>query len=211
MLQVAFIGDSISVGYTTYALGELSKAIGQPFESQGKPIGGMQLTSFHHQLPTVGVSKNPDIIVIMGGTNDAAGGITGSEVAARLAAFIDKAKAKFPFAKYIIAEPPPVASFRKYAGVLDQYRGMMPGVAASKGASISRTPLTVEDLSLDGIHPNISGYKKIAFSIGTSVKEVAGEKSAEEKEKIKQSSYGTVLAAGVGLGILGLLVMVSKR
>jgi len=114
--------------------------------------------------------KKPNVICLMGGTNDMAfGAMMGQDpttAPTRLGALIDKLVAAVPDSVVLVATLTPLSN-QKSSSAAEVYNGQIPAVVkarAEKGkkvAVVSMSALQKGDLS-DGVHPNDAGYAKMA-------------------------------------------------
>jgi lysophospholipase L1-like esterase len=106
----------------------------------------------------------PQIILLLIGTNDILIGSTSSKMLDDLSSLIDFIHSSAPQAKLIVGSIPPHGN-----DDIDTYNTAIPGLVLSKNGAGSwasfantRAGLTDSDMSSDGIHPNPTGYAKIA-------------------------------------------------
>jgi len=135
---------------------------------------------FIHQLDSSVTSwvadAQPRTVLLHVGTNDMAWDITPSQAPARLGALIDKILAAAPSADVFVATIIPSADADDEAKG-QTYNAAIPGVVQSKGSRVHlvdmHSALTTADLA-DGIHPNVSGYEKMADTWYAALKKVKG-------------------------------------
>ncbi len=116
----------------------------------------------------------PDIILLHIGTNDISRGNAAS-APGNLLALLDDILVRLPKVRIIVAQ---IIPFRVGA---DQghrsYNGAIPGIVASKGPRVSvidmQNILSMSDYA-DGLHPNASGYDKMARAWETALRAVVG-------------------------------------
>lgn len=109
-----------------------------------------------------------DIAVIHIGHNDIRGGKTPQQMINDLSAYIDQLRAINPNIRIAIAQP--IANFSLgWVAEMDQYRALIPGLAAAK--STAQSPVIVVDQytgfdpqvhTYDTVHPNEAGERQIA-------------------------------------------------
>ena len=135
---------------------------------------------FIHQLDS-GINAwladaNPRTVLLHVGTNDMAWDIAPSEAPARLGGLIDKILAGAPSADVFVATIIPSADADDEAKG-QAYNAAIPGVVQSKGSRVHlvdmHSALTTADLA-DGIHPNATGYEKMANTWYAALKSVPG-------------------------------------
>jgi lysophospholipase L1-like esterase len=119
--------------------------------------------------------QQPEIVLLMIGTNDV---LQNHEVAgapARLAALLDRITAKRPRLRVLVATLPPLDKPAWQAQV-DAYNAALPGIVQARARAGARVQLvdvargmTTADLA-DGIHPNAGGYAKLAAAWYTALR-----------------------------------------
>jgi lysophospholipase L1-like esterase len=109
----------------------------------------------------------PEIVLLMIGTNDMLQDYNVAGAPARLSALLDTITQQSPNTQVIVASLPPLSNAIANQRVLN-FNDAIPDIVAAKAAGgkkvsfIDMYPrLTVGDLA-DGIHPNASGYTKLA-------------------------------------------------
>jgi lysophospholipase L1-like esterase len=109
----------------------------------------------------------PEIVLLMIGTNDMLQDYNVAGAPARLSALLDTITQQSPNTQVIVASLPPLSNAIANQRVLN-FNAAIPDIVAAKAAGgkkvsfIDMYPrLTVGDLA-DGIHPNASGYTKLA-------------------------------------------------
>lgn len=112
-------------------------------------------------------ASEPDVVLLMIGTNDVLHGYGLATAPDRLAALLDEIQAARPHAKVFVASIPPLSGSARGQQVRS-YNSAIPDLVrsrASLGHSIAYIEigggLTTADL-VDGVHPSAAGYSKIA-------------------------------------------------
>lgn len=169
--MVVFLGDSLSAGLGVKPQEAFPSLVEQKIEASGLPFevvnaglsgdttaGGLRRIDWLLQRPI-------DVLFLELGANDGLRGLPVSEIKSNLQAMIDKAKAKNPVVKIVVAGiqmPPNVGA--PYA---EQFRQVFSEVAKENNAAM--IPFLLEgvggarDLNQpDQIHPNAAGHKIIA-------------------------------------------------
>jgi lysophospholipase L1-like esterase len=113
----------------------------------------------------------PDIILLHIGTNDIHEG-DAAAAPGNLSALLDDILARLPQTHVIVAQ---IIPFRRGPDPAHQsYNGAISGIAASKGSRVSvvdmQNILTRNDY-VDGMHPNASGYDKMAHAWERAIRE----------------------------------------
>ena len=184
-LTVMPLGDSITSGFpdSRYGgyrrlLGELLAEDGYSFKfvgSQKSGVGiapeldneghnGWTILQLEHGLDNEGwlETYKPDLVLLHIGTNDLARAYS-SAARADLSALIDDILRRLPSARLIVAQIIPYRSGLSPGQAL--YDAAIPPIVASKGSRASvvdmRAVLSEADYA-DEIHPNASGYDKLA-------------------------------------------------
>jgi len=116
----------------------------------------------------------PDIILLHIGTNDISHGNAAS-APDNLSALLDDMLARLPKVRVIVAQ---IIPFRRGPDQGHQsYNRAIPGIVASKGPRVSvidmQNILSMSDYA-DGLHPNASGYDKMARAWETALRAMAG-------------------------------------
>jgi len=109
----------------------------------------------------------PEIVLLMIGTNDMLQDYAVDQAPTRLGALLDRIRLRVPRARVLVATVPPLGKPVWQARVT-AYNAALPPIVetrAKAGAALSLVDvargLTPADLA-DGVHPNASGYAKIA-------------------------------------------------
>ena len=169
--SVVFLGDSLSAGSGVKPkeafpalVGEKIRERGLPFEVVNAGIGGDTTAGGLRRLDWL-LQRKIDVLVIELGGNDGLRGLPVSNIKANLQAMIDKAKAKHPDVKIVVAGmqmPPNLGA--KYA---DEFRQVFYDVAQENNATM--IPFLLEGVGglreynqPDLIHPNPPGHKIVA-------------------------------------------------
>jgi hypothetical protein len=109
------------------------------------------------------LSKQPNVVLVMAGTNDVNNLSDPEGAPARLGSLIDRIIAECPDAAIIIAQITPIADAAKNA-LAKTFNAAIPGIVAARANSGAKvlvvdmsSYLTVNDLD-DGLHPKDTGY-----------------------------------------------------
>jgi acyl-CoA thioesterase-1 len=168
---IVFLGDSLSAGAGVKPqqafpslVQEKIRERGLPFEVVNAGIGGDTTAGGLRRLDWV-LQRKVDILVLELGGNDGLRGLPVHTIKANLQAMIDKAKAKHPDVKIVVAGmqmPPNVGA--KYAA---EFRQVFHDVAKENNATM--IPFLLEGVGglreynqPDLIHPNPLGHKIVA-------------------------------------------------
>jgi lysophospholipase L1-like esterase len=145
-----------------------------PFDGDSEGHGGFAATGIadQNQLPPWLAATHPDIVLMHLGTNDLWGGtISTATILAAYSKLVDQMRASNPNMKIIVAriipmEPPGCTTCPQGAMALG---AAVPGWAAGK--TTAQSPITVVDQwtgfnaatdTIDGVHPNDTGFQKMA-------------------------------------------------
>jgi lysophospholipase L1-like esterase len=201
VLRILPIGDSLTEGGATggyrYPLQDLLEAEGYKFRFLGSRSGppdgahdphhdghpGAEIAAFSRDdgagRPRVRWKDyQPDIVLLMVGTDDPAKAVDPAGAPKGLAVLLDTILNDCPSTHVIVAQLPPLADAAAEQRVrrLNAAIPLLVKVRANVGALISsvdlRSALGLGDLE-DGIHPNAEGYKKIAAAWRKAIGEVA--------------------------------------
>ncbi|WP_339383370.1 GDSL-type esterase/lipase family protein, partial [Oculatella sp. LEGE 06141] len=130
--------------------------------------GGWRIDEIANNVDSWLTSYQPDVIMLMIGTNDVLQDYQLSTAIDRLNNLIDKIVAKVPNAYLLVGSIPPIDRPLDQQQVLE-YNAQIPGLVSSKASQGKKVKfvdifkeLTFSDLSSDDIHPTASGYAKIA-------------------------------------------------
>lgn len=169
--SLVFLGDSLTAGYGVKPneafpalIGEKIRTANLPFEVENAGLsgdttaGGLRRVDWLLQRPI-------DVLVIELGGNDGLRGLPVAAIKTNLQAIIDKAKAKNPTVKVVIAGmqiPPNLGA--EYSGSFQRVFG---DVAQANAAAL--IPFLLEGVGgmrelnqADGIHPTAAGHRMIA-------------------------------------------------
>jgi acyl-CoA thioesterase-1 len=168
---VVFLGDSLSAGSGVKTqeafpslVQEKIRERGLPFEVVNAGVGGDTTAGGLRRLDWL-LQRRIDVLVLELGGNDGLRGLPARNIKANLQAMIEKAKAKYPDVKIVIAGmqmPPNVGA--KYA---DEFRQVFYDVAKENNAAM--IPFLLEGVGglrefnqPDLIHPNPAGHRIVA-------------------------------------------------
>jgi lysophospholipase L1-like esterase len=145
-----------------------------PFDGDNEGHGGIAATGMadQNQLPPWLAATTPDIVLMHLGTNDLWGNIPTASILTAYGKLVDQMRASNPNMKILVAQiipmnPPGCANCATGAVALDN---AIPGWAAARTTAASPITVvdqwtgfdTVADTIGDGVHPNDSGFQKIA-------------------------------------------------
>lgn len=171
---VVFLGDSLSAGYgvkTSEAfpvlIGEKIRAAGLPYQVENAGLSGDTTAGGLRRIDWL-LQRKIDVLVIELGGNDGLRGLPVSAIKTNLQAMIDKAKAKNPRVKIVVAGmqiPPNLGA--DYARDFQQTFG---DVAQANHATM--IPFLLEGVGgrrelnqADSIHPTAAGHRVIADEV----------------------------------------------
>ncbi|WP_307834482.1 cellulose binding domain-containing protein [Paractinoplanes lichenicola] len=159
---------------------------GYAYDSDHEGHGGFSATGIaaNNQLPPWLAAARPDVVLMHLGTNDMWGGYI--PLADKLTAFtklVGQMRAANPAVKVVVAQIIPISAAACSTCPADvrALNDAIPGWAA--GLSTSQSPITVADLwtgydavadNTDGIHPNDTGFRKMADAWFPAVARVLG-------------------------------------
>jgi acyl-CoA thioesterase I len=165
--EVDMVGPS-----TENACGAITNAAGEPWDPDNFGIGGITTTDMATRLATEDVlaTADPQVIVMLLGTNDLFGGASADQILGEYSALLALYREHDPSISVVVGTPPPMT--QEVCGCVEGQEALaaaLPGWAI--GASTSESPVTVADLSTgfdaatdtyDGVHPNDTGTAKLA-------------------------------------------------
>jgi len=147
---------------------------GFPYDFDHEGHGGFSATGIadQNQLPPWLTAARPDVVLMHLGTNDMWGGFI--PTSAKLAAFtklVGQMRASNPSMKIIVAQIIPMSQAACATCPADvvALNNALPGWAA--GLTTAQSPITLADLwtgfdavadTVDGVHPNANGFRKMA-------------------------------------------------
>ncbi|KAF2666862.1 SGNH hydrolase, partial [Microthyrium microscopicum] len=109
------------------------------------------------------LSKKPNVVLLMAGTNDMPRGDVQS-AGKNLGALIDKLVAALPESTILVATLTPLNMAQ---GKVDEFNKMIPGIVADrakagKHVAVASLAAVAKNELADGVHPNDAGYAKMA-------------------------------------------------
>ncbi len=117
----------------------------------------------------------PDVVLLLVGTNDIGLGSSLSQTSTNISALIDDTLTRLPNTRIIVSNL--LARADDGSGWVNQFNAQFQPVIQSKGSRVTfvnmHDALTLNDL-VDGLHPNATGYSKMAHLWETSVRSVLG-------------------------------------
>jgi lysophospholipase L1-like esterase len=193
--RVVFLGDSIT---DAWRLNEYFT--GRDFVNRG--IGGQTTLQMIARFEQDVVSLNPKLVVVLGGTNDIAAGLSANQIEANLTTIGDLAKAHG--IKTIFASILPVSDYHKADDphfemtasrppeTIQAINNWMRGWCQSQGliymdyysAMVDSAGRMQADLSDDGLHPNAKGYRVMSPVALEAIGRVLGQ--TEENQPAKR-------------------------
>ena len=115
------------------------------------------------------VTEDPDVVLLLIGTNDIWQNRTVTATLNNLSSLIDDIATRRPFARIIVSTLPPRTDSTTYENLQLQYNAGIPAVVeqhVALGRQVSMLDmhpvLTPFDYSSDGVHPSTGGYQKMA-------------------------------------------------
>lgn len=168
----AGIGDPVVGGYRCRLKAYLA-AQGQPTDFVGSLSGGSCADNQHegHSGWTIQDITNiafdrvttyqPDVVVLMAGTNDLKLNLDTDHLADRIGVLIDTIKSAKPDVVVVVSTLPAYPAASQAAWRLA--RGAIPTAAFDHGAYVAYGHNVGPALLADGIHPNCAGYVKFDF------------------------------------------------
>ncbi|MBD2777358.1 GDSL-type esterase/lipase family protein [Iningainema tapete] len=150
----------------------------------------------------------PDMVLLMTGTNDFRFTTNTSEVAQRLSSLIDQITNQAPNTQVLVASIPPIATLNKenrpeLTQLVADFNSRIPSIVnskASQGRKVSFVDVfnSINESDLvygDGVHPTMAGYSKIARTWYDAI--LSANSSTDRLQKIENiigSSFDDVLA-----------------
>jgi acyl-CoA thioesterase-1 len=185
---IVFLGDSLSAGLGVRPeqafpalIEEKIRSAGLPFETINAGVSGDTSAGGLRRIDWL-LQRKIDMLVIELGANDGLRGVPSASLKTNLEAIIDKAKAKNPQIKIVLAgmQLPPnlgvehTADFQKVFADVAKDKGavLIPFLLAGVGG---RRDLNQPDL----IHPTAAGHKIIAETVWQSIEPILREKQTQ--------------------------------
>lgn len=171
---ILILGDSIGAGYgvpeeVSFAarLQRKLDAGKLPFTIVNASVSGDTTASGLRRVSWV-LKRKVDVLLIELGGNDGLRGITPATTRRNLTGIIDRARAKYPTIKILLAGMQMPANMGK--DYTEEYRRIFPAVAKEKRVAL--IPFLLEgvgalpDMNLpDLIHPNAKGHERVAANV----------------------------------------------
>ncbi|QSZ36663.1 hypothetical protein DSL72_006544 [Monilinia vaccinii-corymbosi] len=196
-LRIQPLGNSITFGYLSsdgngYRLGllDLLTSAGNTVQYVGSVQAGNMTDNFNEGHPgavisqiaeyaTLSLPENPNLVLLMAGTNDINDFLDITTAPDRLSGLIDGITAAVPNVTVIVAQLTPAANIA-VDDALVTFNSKIPDIVASKvaaGQKVSTVNMmdyvTVDDL-VDGLHPTDYGYQQIAKAWFAGIQKVQG-------------------------------------
>jgi len=153
-------------GYTVDFVGGYPTTPNGPASLGDRDHAGLQGNTIHDitYWSTGWLTTQPRTVLLHVGTNDVLRNLALDQAPARLAALIDKIRLAVPTADIFVAQIIPHADPVKEARI-QTFNAAIPAIVASRGSKVHlvdmHSALTTADLA-DGVHPNLTGYNKMA-------------------------------------------------
>jgi lysophospholipase L1-like esterase len=140
--------------------------------------------------------EDPDVVLLMIGTNDLWQNRTVSATLANLNNLISDIAIRRPFAKIIVSNLPPRTDSQTYENLQLQYNAGIPGLV-SQHVALGRQVTMVDihsalgpfDLSSDGVHPSSSGYNKMAGVWAPAISAVTSPQGGSNPPVIARTAF----------------------
>ena len=170
-LRIAFLGDSITDGYTYPQLVRDSLAKSRKIDvlAINAGIGGDTMPGMEARLERDVLDHHPDLVTISAGANDAARGVTAQDYEKAMRAAVDAILARN--IKVILLAP--VWWPHKSPNRMDQYEQVIRRIAAEKKLPVAEVTRCMSadaaaghpQHAADGVHPNYTGQRRIARAV----------------------------------------------
>lgn len=157
---------------TENGCGEVLNAAGESWDPDNIGIGGITTTRMWVKLAEDEVlpATDPDVIVMLLGTNDLFGGATADHIIGEYDKLLELYREYDPAMSVVVGTPPPMTA--ETCGCEAEQQELAAALPAwAEGASTPDSPVTIADLSTgfdaaadtyDGVHPNDAGNAKLA-------------------------------------------------
>jgi lysophospholipase L1-like esterase len=159
-LRIAFLGDSITDGYTYPQLVRDSLAKSRKIDvlAINAGVGGDTMPGMEARLQRDVLDHHPDLVTISAGANDAARGVTALDYEKAMRAAVDAILARWP---------------HKSPNRMDQYEQVIRKIAAEKKLPVAEVTRCMSadaaaghrQHAADGVHPNYTGQRRMACAV----------------------------------------------
>ncbi|MGA2063594.1 MAG: GDSL-type esterase/lipase family protein [Thermoguttaceae bacterium] len=170
-LRIAFLGDSITDGYTYPQLvrDSLAKSRKIGVLAMNAGIGGDTMAGMEARLQRDVLDHHPDLVTISAGANDAGHGVTAQDYEKAMRAAVDAILAR----KVKVILLAPVWWPHKSPNKMDQYEHVIRRIAAEKKLPVAEVTRCMSadaaaghpQHAQDGVHPNYTGQRRIARAV----------------------------------------------
>ena len=170
-LRIAFLGDSITDGYTYPQLvrDSLAKSRAIDVVAINAGIGGDTMPGMEARLERDVLDHHPDLVTISAGANDAARGVTPEAYEKSMRAAVEALQAR----QIRVILLTPVWLPHKEPGRMEQYEEAIRRIAADKKLAVAEVTATMAAAAaaghpqhaVDGHHPNYAGQQSVARAV----------------------------------------------
>lgn len=163
----------------------------------------------------------PSVVLLLIGTNDLmALRVNNAMQYENTGKLIDSIFVKAPNTRIILANIPPRAD--DTTGIISSFNATLPSLVASKGNRVTladmNSVLTLTDIGTDGIHPNQTGYDKMASVWEKAIKQIYGtdplptSTPTPTPQPLYRATWGTssIPSAAIGFTIINPTVTVTN-
>jgi acyl-CoA thioesterase-1 len=178
---IVILGDSLAAGFGVdpdqaypSLLQQKITAAGLPFKIINAGVSGDTTSDGLGRLNWL-LKRKIDVLIIELGGNDGLRGLPVATIQSNLQAIVDRAKAKYPYIKIVIAGMRMPANLGQT--YVDAYAQVFPEVARKNDAVL--VPFLLQDVGgevslnqADGIHPTAQGHKIVAENVWRVLKPV---------------------------------------
>lgn len=160
--------DLTGAGFSMQYMGSQNNGGGSLPDTRNEGHPGYRIDALAANVDGWLKNNQPQIVLLMIGTNDVAQSYQLANAPDRLSALIDQILKDDPLANLLVASIPPITrADQDYAPRVQAYNAAIPGIVqaeAAKGKPVHyvdvQAALTASDLA-DGVHPNPQGYAKV--------------------------------------------------
>lgn len=181
-MKIVGLGDSNTWGFPYGPDYSWLHALGMKLSCEvlNHGINGECLSDMRARIPQV-LAAQPELVIVMGGTNDAFEGLSLHQVNNELTAIVDELTAKT--ASTILVGLPIPTDYQAEELLLQQYRAWMRSFATERGIAVidfysclldPQTGGIFAKYNMDGVHPNGEGFKRMAEEAYRVVSELTG-------------------------------------
>lgn len=228
-LKIMPLGDSNTEGYGSWDLGAYRDDLWQSFEKNNFNIdfvgphatgpegfdrdnagfSGWKIGEIDSAVDGWLNDAQPDMVLLMIGTNDILRDDNIGTAPSRLNNLIDNITNQLPNTQLLVSSIPPISRTEEQKQQVIEFNSHIPGIVDSKatqGKNVTFVDvfdgLTSNDLE-DGVHPTVEGYKKVADTWYDAILDKSSpQDSLSNINNIIGTSYDDVIIGNAGVNVI---------